>query len=210
MATNLVVGIAKTSKIFWLCGHVSRLICKFKLTQSLTVNYGLHAGCKRFVGPTYVGTTQKSMGLYTAEQRVRRDESVWTLVQGILAPLQFVVFIFSAAAVGYYLATDAGYSWASWSVVVKTMILYLIMVTGAVWEKVVFGQYLFAPAFFWEDVFSFAVIGLHTLYLYGMFFADFGRQDLMLVAIIAYVAYVINAGQFLWKLRVARLEGAGA
>ncbi|MAW14613.1 MAG: 2-vinyl bacteriochlorophyllide hydratase [SAR116 cluster bacterium] len=155
-------------------------------------------------------TAQKSVKLYTPEQRARRDESVWTIVQAILAPLQFVVFIFSAAAVAYYLATDAGYMWAAWSVVAKTMVLYLIMITGAVWEKIVFGQYLFAPAFFWEDVFSFAVIGLHSLYIYGMFFADFGRQDLMLVAIIAYVAYVINAGQFLWKLRMARLEGAGA
>ena len=39
------------------------------------------------------------------------------------------------------------------------------MVTGAIWEKVVFGRYLFAPAFFWEDVFSMLVLALHTAYL---------------------------------------------
>jgi hypothetical protein len=33
-------------------------------------------------------------------------------------------------------------------VVVKTLALYTIMVTGCIWEKVVFGQYLFAPAFY--------------------------------------------------------------
>ena len=38
----------------------------------------------------------------------------------------------------------------------QNRVFYTIMVTGAIWEKVVFGQYLFAPAFFWEDVFSFA------------------------------------------------------
>ncbi len=30
----------------------------------------------------------------------------------------------------------------------------------------------------------------------------------LLVALAGYAAYVINAGQFLWKLRMARLEGA--
>ncbi len=54
---------------------------------------------------------------------------------------------------------------ATVSIVVKTALLYTIMVTGAIWEKEVFGQYLFAPAFFWEDVFSFVVIALHTAYL---------------------------------------------
>lgn len=38
-------------------------------------------------------------GLYTAEQRQRRDDTVWTLVQGILAPLQFLVFAISTAFV---------------------------------------------------------------------------------------------------------------
>ena len=54
---------------------------------------------------------------------------------------------------------------ATWSVVAKTAALYAIMVTGAIWEKVVFGRYLFAPAFYWEDVFSMVVIALHTAYV---------------------------------------------
>ena len=33
--------------------------------------------------------------LYTAEERRRRDASRWTLVQGVLAPLQFLVFLAS-------------------------------------------------------------------------------------------------------------------
>ena len=33
--------------------------------------------------------------LYTAEERVRRDSTPWTLVQGILAPVQFLVFLVS-------------------------------------------------------------------------------------------------------------------
>jgi len=93
--------------------------------------------------------------LYSKAERKRRDETVWTLVQGILAPVQFLVFILSLALVLRYLATGLGYEIATVSIVLKTLCLYAIMVTGAIWEKVVFGQYLFAPAFFWEDVFSY-------------------------------------------------------
>jgi 3-vinyl bacteriochlorophyllide hydratase len=80
------------------------------------------------------------------------------------------------------------------------------MVTGAIWEKVVFGQYLFAPAFFWEDVFSFAVIALHTAYLWALWTGALTPTELMFLALAAYATYVINAGQFLWKLRMARLD----
>ncbi|MEH6775540.1 MAG: 2-vinyl bacteriochlorophyllide hydratase, partial [Cereibacter changlensis] len=89
---------------------------------------------------------------------------------------------------------------------VKTALLYLIMVTGAIWEKTVFGQYLFAPAFFWEDVFSFAVIALHTAYLWALFSGSVSPAGQMVIVLAAYATYVINAGQFLWKMRLARLD----
>ena len=148
-------------------------------------------------------------GLYTPEQRLRRDATVWTLVQGVLAPVQFLVFLVSLALVVRYLATGEGYALATASILVKTACLYLIMVTGAVWEKVVFGQYLFAPAFFWEDVVSFGVIALHTLYLYGLLTGAFPPATLMAITLSAYVIYVVNAAQFVWKLRAARLQGTG-
>jgi 3-vinyl bacteriochlorophyllide hydratase len=144
--------------------------------------------------------------LYTAEERKRRDETVWTLVQGILAPLQFLVFLVSLALVIRTLNTGEGVFAADVSIVVKTFFLYTIMVTGAIWEKVVFGKYLFAEAFFWEDVFSLLVIALHTLYLV-MLLGNYGTlEQRLLVALAGYGAYVINAGQFIWKLRMARLQ----
>lgn len=146
--------------------------------------------------------------LYTPQERARRDSSPWTLIQGILAPLQFLAFAVSLVLVLRFLATGEGYAAATVSIVVKTLFLYTIMVTGAIWEKVVFGQYLFAPAFFWEDVFSFAVIGLHTAYLWALWTGALGPTGLMLLALAAYATYVINAGQFLLKLRAARLDSA--
>ncbi len=146
--------------------------------------------------------------LYTPEQRARRDASIWTLVQGILAPAQFLVFLVSLALVIRYLVTGEGYAVATWSILVKTGFLYLIMVTGAIWEKIVFGQYLFAHAFFWEDVFSFAVIALHTAYVWALFAAALSPQGLMILALAAYAAYAVNATQFVLKLRAARLQSA--
>lgn len=146
--------------------------------------------------------------LYTAEERARRDATVWTLVQGVLAPLQFVAFAVSLVLVLRYLATGAGYEAATISILIKTVFLYAIMVTGAIWEKVVFGQYLLAPAFFWEDVFSFAVIALHTAYLFGLMTGMMTPAELMYLALAAYATYAINAAQFILKLRAARLDMA--
>ncbi|MDP5307366.1 2-vinyl bacteriochlorophyllide hydratase [Paracoccus spongiarum] len=149
-----------------------------------------------------------SVALYSESQRARRDRSVWTLVQAILAPLQFAAFLVSLALVLRYLATGLGYEAATLSILVKTGLLYLIMLTGAIWEKEVFGQYLFAPAFFWEDVFSMAVLALHTAYLWCLFDVRLGPDGLMVLALAAYATYAVNAGQFLMKLRQARLQAA--
>lgn len=153
--------------------------------------------------------TGQKRPLYTPEERARRDASPWTLVQGILAPVQFIIFGISLYLVLDYLRTGENKDWAVWSVVIKTMALYAIMVTGAIWEKVVFGKYLFAESFYWEDVFSMLVIALHTAYLVALFWKLLDTEQLMWLALAAYFTYVINAGQFIWKLRLARLEGAG-
>jgi 3-vinyl bacteriochlorophyllide hydratase len=144
--------------------------------------------------------------LYTPEERVRRDATVWTLVQGILAPVQFVVFLVSLALVVRYLMTGEGLQAATVSIIVKTLTLYTIMITGAIWEKVVFGKYLFADAFYWEDMVSMLVIALHTAYLGAVLFGYLTAEQQMYLALAAYATYVINAAHFIWKLRLARLS----
>ena len=144
--------------------------------------------------------------LYTPEQRRRRDASCWTLVQGVLAPLQFLVFLASLALVLRCLATGRGEAAANLSVLVKTLVLYTIMVTGSLWEKDVFGRYLFAPAFFWEDVVSMLVLALHTAYLVSLALDLLGAAGRFELALAAYATYVVNAAQFVLKLRAARLQ----
>jgi len=122
--------------------------------------------------------------LYTPEQRAKRDATRWTLVQGVLAPVQFLVFLVSLYLVVNSLKTGENTEWALASVVLKTLVLYTIMITGCIWEKVVFDKYLFAHAFFWEDVVN----------------------DQLLLALTAYITYGINAAQYIRKLRMARLQ----
>jgi 3-vinyl bacteriochlorophyllide hydratase len=155
-------------------------------------------------------TGGQALSLYTPEERLRRDSSPWTMVQGVLAPVQFLVFLISLALVLRYLATGHGALAATVSIVVKTFTLYTIMITGSIWEKVVFGKWLFVPAFFWEDVFSMLVLALHTAYLVALFGGYGTEHGRMLLALAAYATYVVNATQFVLKLRAARLQSAPA
>lgn len=158
--------------------------------------------------PAQTPRTPRVRPLYTPQERLRRDASVWTLVQGILAPVQFLVFLVSLALVLRFLWTGEGQGAATASVVIKTLTLYTIMVTGCIWEKVVFDCYLFAPAFYWEDVFSMLVLALHTAYLLALFYGWLSPRELALLALAAYATYMVNAAQFIWKLRMARLQQA--
>ena len=148
--------------------------------------------------------------LYTPEQRQRRDASPWTVIQGLLAPIQFLVFLVSVVLVINFLNNGTGYGAATASVVCKTALLLLIMVTGAIWEKVVFGQYLFAKAFYREDMGSMLVMALHCAYVAAWLFDPAGPQQQMWLALAAYGAYVVNAAQFLIKFSAARRDGQGA
>lgn len=155
---------------------------------------------------SYQAASSIKKPLYTPEQRMVRDASGWTLVQGILAPVQFLVFLISLALVLRFLTTGEGQLEATISIILKTLTLYTIMITGAIWEKVVFGVYLFAEGFFWEDMVSMLVLALHTAYLAALGFQWLDDRSLMLLALAAYAAYVVNAAQFILKLRAARLQ----
>ena len=142
--------------------------------------------------------------LYSADERRRRDASPWTLVQAWLAPLQFLAFAVSLFLVVRYLYDAQGLAAATLSVLIKTALLYAIMITGSLWERDVFGKYLFAHAFFWEDVVSMLVIALHSAYVVSLLCHWRSARALMLLALAAYASYAINATQFLIKFRAAR------
>ena len=144
--------------------------------------------------------------LYSPAERDRRDRSGWTMVQAVLAPIQFVAFLLSLLLVVRALATGDGTTAAIVSVVAKTAILYAIMLTGSIWEKQVFGRWLFAPAFLWEDVVSLVVLALHTAYLWALATDALSSRHLLVLALAAYATYCVNAAQYVSKFRLARLQ----
>lgn len=181
-------------------GLIERFVDNFNICP-----WGVSSGGGGANNSQDIGKSIASIPLYTSEQRRRRDESPWTAVQGVLAPVQFAVFAISLGLVVSYLRTGEGLEAATYSILAKTFVLYAIMVTGSIWEHAVFGRYLFAPAFFWEDVVSIGVLALHTAYV--CFLMMGGSVDLQIgIALAAYAAYLFNAGQYLLKLRAARLE----
>lgn len=148
------------------------------------------------------------MSTYTIEQLARRDRSVWTRVQAILAPLQFLAFLVSLALVARYLATGQGYAIATLSVLLKIGLLWAITVTGMLWEKEVFGHYFLARQFFWEDLGNAAAMLSHNLYFVAQALG-WSNRALMALMLVAYCTYLVNCAQFVAKgIQTARQRRA--
>ncbi len=145
------------------------------------------------------------MTTYTAEQMQRRDESPWTLVQAILAPIQFLTFVVSFVLVVRYLMTGDGYAAANVSVLIKIAIMWLITITGMIWEKEVFGIWFLAPQFFWEDALNAFALVMHNLYFVAVGLGA-SQQTVMIVMLVAYVSYLVNFAQFFVKGLQARKQ----
>ena len=77
--------------------------------------------------------------------------------------------------------------------------LFLIFITGAFFEKEVFGAYAFAPEFFWEDFGSAIAMIVHIAY-FVLFFQGLDENFLIWTALLAYLSYLVNAAQFVIRL----------
>lgn len=136
--------------------------------------------------------------MYTPEQLRRREASKWTKVQIILAPIQFLVFIISFALVIRYLVTGEGHDIATFSIWLKIALIWALTITGMLWEYDMFDHYFMAKEFFWEDVGNLIAIITHNLYFVARWMgAD--EQTVMWVMVFAYITYLFNAGQFVYR-----------
>lgn len=142
---------------------------------------------------------------YSVDQLEKRDKSKWTMVQAILAPIQFVAFIISFSLVIRYLLTGNGYTIANISVLIKIGLLWLITITGMIWEKEVFGKWFLAPEFFWEDVGNAVAMFMHNLYFVARWL-NWSEQAIMTLMLVAYTTYLVNCAQFVYKGMRARQQ----
>lgn len=146
---------------------------------------------------------------YTMEQLHKRNTSKWTIVQMVLAPVQLLAFIISVALVIHYLTTGEGYDIATVSILIKIALMWLITITGMIWEKEVYGKWFLAPEFFWEDTLNAVALFMHNLYFVARL-AGWSERDLMLLMLVAYGSYMVNFAQFFIKGLRARRRVAPA
>ncbi len=140
------------------------------------------------------------MPRYTPEQLERRNASVWTKVQGILAPIQFIMFLAGLTVTLLYPSNGIdNFAWITFFVTLKTLMLALIFVTGGFFELEVFGQFAFAHEFFWEDFGSAIAMIVHLSY-FVLFFIVHDETTLIWTALLAYLSYLVNAAQFVIRL----------
>ncbi len=126
----------------------------------------------------------------------RRQASIWTKIHPFFAFGQLLTFFVSVGLLVAYLFGKVPFSIVAISVLIKIALMLGAMITGAFWERDVFGQFWFAPEFFVEDVITAVVFYLHLAYLYAVYFAPFGGKLALPTLVVAYTAYAINVGQY--------------
>ncbi|UZJ41249.1 2-vinyl bacteriochlorophyllide hydratase [Prosthecochloris sp. SCSIO W1101] len=147
------------------------------------------------------------MPRYTPEQLEKRNASVWTDIQLILAPIQFFVFLIGVILTFLYAQNDQIFSfyWVSIAILFKTLLFGLLLVTGAYFEKEIFDTWIYGKEFLWEDVGSTVAAFFHLLY-FVMAYMGYSENVLIWEAFLAYFTYVVNALQYLVRIILEKLN----
>jgi 3-vinyl bacteriochlorophyllide hydratase len=158
---------------------------------------------------------KERMPRYTPEQLAKRNASVWTDIQIVLAPVQFIFFVAGVTVTTLYAngIIVNGFYWVSIAILFKTLFFGLLFTTGMFFEKDIFNQWVYSKEFLWEDIGSTVAAFFHLFYFYLAFF-DYPREVLIWDAFIAYFTYVVNAMQYLVRIilekrneRMLRMDG---
>ncbi|TCD47579.1 2-vinyl bacteriochlorophyllide hydratase [Chlorobium sp. N1] len=140
------------------------------------------------------------MPRYTPEQLAKRNASIWTDIQIILAPIQFMIFLTGVTVTALYLnGIITSFYWVSVAILFKTLFFALLFVTGMYFEKEIFDKWVYSKEFLWEDIGSTIAAAFHLLY-FVMAWMGYPKEVLVWEAFIAYFTYVMNALQYLVRI----------
>ena len=141
------------------------------------------------------------MPRYTPEQLNKRNASIWTDIQIILAPIQFLLFVAGVTTTALYANGLFGtnFYWVSIAILFKTLFFALLFITGMFFEKEIFDKWVYSKEFFWEDIGSTVAAFFHLLYFFLAYFGA-SRDVLIMDAFLAYFTYVLNAMQYLVRI----------
>jgi len=150
---------------------------------------------------------KREMPRYTPEQLAKRNASIWTDIQIILAPIQFLFFIAGLATTALYAngLFVTGFYWVSIAILFKTLFFALLFITGMFFEKEVFDQWVYSKEFLWEDIGSTVAAFFHLLYFF-LAWLGYSQEVLIWDAFLAYFTYVINALQYLVRIILEKLN----
>lgn len=143
--------------------------------------------------------------MYTSEQQARRDASPLTSAMMAASMAQLIVILASYGCVAYFLSTGTGYAGALITFWLNIVLLWVNTVIGMLWEKHIYGHYFMCREFFWEDVGNLAALIAFHACLAALWF-DWTPQGNVFLMIIANTVYLINFGQFVFKLMQARKQ----
>jgi 3-vinyl bacteriochlorophyllide hydratase len=129
----------------------------------------------------------------------RRVDSKWTRIHPLFAIGQLGVFFVSAVLLVLYYTGHVSFHAVHISVLIKVAFMVGAIVTGAFWEKDVYGKWWFATEYFIEDVMTVNVFGLHVLYLVCVYAFPQNMQLNVVLLTVAYVVYGLNVGQYIWR-----------
>ena len=141
------------------------------------------------------------MARYTPEQLLKRNASVWTDIQIILAPVQFLLFVAGVTITALYQNAlfVPGIYWVSLAILFKTLFFALLFITGMFFEKEIFNKWVYSKEFLWEDIGSTIAAAFHLLY-FILAFLGYPEHVLIWEAFLAYLTYVLNALQYLTRI----------
>ncbi len=163
--------------------------------------------CSATVVYFFIIAFPETMPRYTPEQLAKRNSSVWTDVQLILAPIQFFVFLAGVGVTFLYYQNNEIFSfyWVSIAILFKTFLFALLFITGAYFEKEIFNKWIFSKEFLWEDIGSVTAGAFHLLY-FVMAYLGASEDVLVWEAFLAYFTYVVNALQYLVRIVLEKLN----
>jgi 3-vinyl bacteriochlorophyllide hydratase len=136
------------------------------------------------------------------EMVARRSASVWTKIHPVFALGQLLAFFVSLGLLIGYFRGAVSFDVVHQSVLVKVALMVGAIITGALWEKDVFGAYWFAPEFMAEDTMTVNVFILHASYLLMAVAHPENVSLLIGMLIVAYGVYVANVAQYVVRTAV--------
>ncbi len=142
--------------------------------------------------------------------RARRTASIWTFIHPVFALGQLLAFVVSVGLLFGYFAHAVPFHVVHISVLAKIALMIGAVITGALWERDVFGFYWFAPEFLFEDVMTLIVFILQMTYLAMVFTHPTSMGFIVAVLCVAYAVYLGNVAQYIHRTQRMKKEAAEA